>query len=83
MLPDLFVARGGFWIEAEPLVKIVRLIFAPAVPFQGIVREIEGRFGFEVEHGRGGTVPPRPQILCPVAPLAVSPGDAGELTETK
>ena len=46
MLLNLFVAWICFRIEAEPLVKIVRLIFAPAIPFQGIIREIQGRFCF-------------------------------------
>src|SRR5437016_8529133 len=65
MLLDLFVARRGLWIEAEPLVKIVRLVLAPAIPFQGIVREVERRCGFEIEHWATRNYRRLlPQILC-------------------
>ena len=67
MLLDLFVARRGLWIEAEPLVKIVRLVLAPAIPFQGIVREVERRFGFEIEHWGDEELSP-PLAANPVPP---------------
>ena len=67
MLLDLFVARRGLWIEAEALVKIVRLIFAPAIPFRGIVQEIQGWLGFEIEH-RGDEELSPPLAANPVPP---------------
>ena len=65
MLLNLLCVRMFFRIEAEPLVEIIRLIFAPAIPLQWVIREIEGRLGFEIEHGEVELTPRSAANLVP------------------
>ena len=53
MLLNVFAGGMGALIEAKALVGIVRAIFAPAVPFPGIVRE-NRRSGGSGEHNGDG-----------------------------
>ena len=70
MLLYFLLARIRGRVETQALVRIIRGVFAPAIPFAGVVREFRGG-DFLAEHkenGRPGWVPAAaslPQIPCP------------------